>query len=82
MSEAERLEEDLRDFLHEEFGLPRDFPRDEELLTMGLITSVEVAHIATFIERRANISIPDQDIGARFFDSIALIIEYVERRRD
>ena len=74
---ADRLEEALRGFLRDELGLTRELDRDEELLSMGLIASVEVAQVATFIEQQTGLTIPDRDIGARYFDSIGRILDYV-----
>ena len=82
MQAPEPLEEALRTFLCNELGLEsQQLARDSELVTSGLIDSADLVLLATFLERRAGISIPDQDINADHFDTIEKILGYVEERR-
>ena len=81
MPEAEDLEAELRSFLRDNLALSEDFGRDDELLSMGLISSVELVQLAGFVEERTGLEIPDRDIAARYFDSIGRILDYVALRR-
>ena len=62
-------------------NLFRELDRDDELLSTGVIASMDLARLATFLERRLGIAIPDRDVGAVHFDSIAKILAYVEARQ-
>ena len=80
--EAEALERELRAFLREDLAIDEsELDRDDELLSTGVIASIDLARLATFLERRLGIAIPDRDVGAVHFDSIARILAYVEARR-
>ena len=80
--DPEALEAALRAFLSEELGLDgEEVERGEELLSTGLIDSVDLVKVAEFLEARVGISIPDRDIGAHHFDSIAAMLDYVSPRR-
>ena len=81
VSHLDHLESALREFFRAELGLSQEFKRDEELLSTGLITSIDVARIATFIEQQTELTIPDRDISPRFFDSIGRMLAYVEQRK-
>ena len=80
--EAEALERELRAFLREDLAIDEsELGRDDELLSTGVIASMDLARLATFLERRLGIAIPDRDVGAVHFDSIAKILAYVEARQ-
>ncbi len=79
--DPEALERDLRAFLRDELGVPdASAVRDAELVTTGLIDSADLVRLATHIERKLGIAIPDRDITAVHFDSIAKILDYVRTR--
>ena len=77
--EAETLESELRSWLDAKLGI-RDVGRDEELVSSGLIDSGNLVRLATWLERVADLEIPDADIDAEHLDSIAMIVAYVEAR--
>ena len=77
--DLERLERGVREQLREQRGL-EGLERDEPLLSTGCIDSVDVARIATFLEERTGLTIPDHDLVAAHFDSIAAMLAYVEAR--
>jgi acyl carrier protein len=64
-----------RAFLAERLGLDATSEsRDDELLWAGLIDSADPVLIATFFEQKLGNRIPDRDINASHFDSIAQIL--------
>ena len=80
--DAEALERQIRTFLAEELGVDEaGVSRDDELLSTGLIDSADLVLLATFLEQNLGISIPDGDINANHFDSIAQILAYAQARR-
>ena len=80
--DAEALEREIRRFLSDELRLDAaDIARDGELVSTGLIDSADLVRLATHVERKLGIAIPDRDITAEHFDSIAKILDYVDARR-
>lgn len=77
--EAESLEREIRSYLEQKLGLS-GLGRDDELISSGLVDSGNLVRLATHIERLAGVTIPDRDIDADHFDSIAMIVEYVTSR--
>lgn len=74
--EAEALEQAIRKFLEDKLGVA-GIDRDEQLISSGLVDSGNLVRLATHIERVAGITIPDRDIDADHFDSLAMIVDYV-----
>ena len=67
--DAEALERQLRAFLAEKLGVDdAGVSRDDELLSTGRIDSADLVLLATFLEQRLGISVPDRDINANHFD--------------
>lgn len=58
-----------------------DLDRDTPLVSSGLVDSGNLVRLATHVERLAGISIPDRDIDADHFDTVAMIASYVETKR-
>ncbi len=79
--DPEALEARVGAFLSEQLNL-RDAPieRDTELITTGLLDSMDVVRLVAHLERTLGITIPDGDIDVDHFDSIAKISSYVEAR--
>ena len=74
--EAEALEREIRAFLERKLGIS-EIDRDEELVSSGLVDSGNLVRLATQIERVTGLRIPDRDIDADHFDSLAMIVDYV-----
>ncbi len=82
MPDADALERDIRAFLRDELRLDVEhITHDAGLVTTGLIDSADLVRLATHVERHVGIAVPDGDITADHFDSIAKILDYVDGRR-
>ncbi len=79
--DPEALEARVRAFLSEQLNL-HDAPieRDTELVTTGLLDSMDVVRLVAHLERTRGITIPDGDIDVDHFDSISKISSYLEAR--
>lgn len=77
--DAEQLEAELRGWLDEKLGV-RGVARDEALVSSGLVDSGNLVRLATWLERTVDIEIPDADIDAEHFDSVAGIVAYALER--
>ncbi len=73
--EAEALEREIRTFLEEKLGIS-SIDRNDELISSGLVDSGNLVRLVTHLERVAGIRIPDRDIDADHFDSLAMIVDY------
>lgn len=73
------LADRIRSFLRDEFGVGTDrLAADASLIASGLVDSAGLLRLAALVERETGLIIPDRDLTAAHFDSIAKILAYVE----
>jgi acyl carrier protein len=77
---ADELEARILSFLRQELRIWETVDRDTELVSTGVVDSADLVRLATHLERILDLSIPDHEINADNFDSVAMILEYVERK--
>lgn len=77
--DEQTLERELLRWLEDKLGVS-GIGRDDELVSSGLVDSGNLVRLATHLERLTGIEIPDRDIDAEHFDSIARIVAYVAER--
>ena len=53
----------------------------DDLLTSGLLSSMEMVRLIEFLEKTFAISIPPQDMNIDHFISVAAMAEYVQTRQ-
>jgi len=73
---TEELEREIYAFLERKLGIS-GIGRDDELVSNGLVDSGNLVRVATHLERLTGIEIPDRDIDADHFDTVAMIVDYV-----
>lgn len=78
---AEELETKIRHLLRTELGVHEEVTPDAELITTGLIDSVGLVRLATFLEREIGITVDNQEITVDNFGSLRRIQAYVRKRR-
>jgi acyl carrier protein len=75
------LEASIRRFMAEVLGLDMvDIDAETSIIKNGLVDSVALVRLAAFLETELGIVIPDRDVTAQHFDSLAAIDAYVRRR--
>ncbi len=77
--DAAALEASIRAFLADELRLdvgPLD--RDSELVSTGIVDSMDLVRLAAHLERCFDVTIPDAEIDVERFGTIARIVAYVE----
>jgi acyl carrier protein/D-alanine--poly(phosphoribitol) ligase subunit 2 len=75
------VEASVRSFLARETRLPAaSIGPDTALVSSGLLDSVGLVRLATLLERRLGIRIPDRDVTVEHFDTLGRMAAYVERR--
>jgi acyl carrier protein len=78
---TEALEGIILAFLREDLRVRDEaITRETELVSEGLIDSTDLVLLATHLERTLDLEIPDEDISVDNFDSVAMILDYVERK--
>ena len=76
---ADAVEAVIRAFLADELRLDiGSLDRDSELVSTGIVDSMDLVRLATHLERRFDVSIPDAEIDVERFGTIARIVAYVE----
>ena len=72
----------LRSALVGQFGVDGgDLTDDTALFSEGLLDSLSVMELVTFVEAEAGVRIPPQDIVLENFDTVACIVRYVDGLR-
>ena len=77
----DHIEHDVRGFIRENFIVEADELDASDSLTLnGVIDSMGVLELVTFIEQRFGIAVPDRDTVPENLDSIDRIVRYLEGR--
>jgi acyl carrier protein/D-alanine--poly(phosphoribitol) ligase subunit 2 len=77
---AEQVESALLAFLRDEILPGEAVDPDSELISSGLVDSVDLVKLAAFIERSVGVEIPDRDINAEHFETVRSIMAYLRLR--
>lgn len=54
---------------------------EDDLLTSGLIDSINVMKLISFIEEKFEVTIPPEDMTIEYFMTVENIVEYLESRK-
>ncbi len=72
---------EIHDYLIRELAEEREsFAPDENLLAQGIIDSMGILDLATFLETRFGIATNEDDLVPENFQSIATLTAFVERK--
>jgi acyl carrier protein len=74
------LRERIRQFIRDSF-LVDEFGDDESFLASGLIDSLGVLQLVSFVESEYAIPVADKDLTPDNFDSVTKLAAYVQRRQ-
>ena len=70
----------IRDeYLDEEQAEDIELDEDTPLISSGIVDSFSMVSLKRFLERKYEISIPDDEASPQAFDTVRSIIEVVER---
>lgn len=71
----------LSNYIKEEFIRNRNanLRDDEDLLSSGIIDSLGILKLVTFIEERFKIQVPDEDVVYENFNSIQSLSNYLDQ---
>lgn len=69
-------------FLREDLAVvANEITSSTNLVSTGVVDSVDLVRLVGFLESETGLSIPDADVSVDDFDSIADMLAYVARRR-
>lgn len=72
----------LTSYIQEEFVRGRrELNVDDDLLSSGVLNSLGILKLVSFIEERFNIRVPDEDIVFENFQSIDCLSAYLENHK-
>tara|TARA_R110000787_G_scaffold63679_3_gene143360 strand:- start:96054 stop:96323 length:270 start_codon:yes stop_codon:yes gene_type:complete len=74
--------DDIRRFLADECYVNLDDINDDTLLfTSGLLGSLDMIDLSAYIEEKYGIDVSDAEVSIEHFDSVQMIVAYVDARR-
>lgn len=74
---------EIHDFLVAEFPSEQSsYAPDENLLAQGIIDSMGLLKLVTFLENRFDIETTDEDLVPDNFTTLEMIRDFVERKRN
>ena len=74
------VRQQVRQFIRNSF-LVDDFADDDSFLASGIVDSLGIMQLVTFIEREFAVHVQDADLVPDNFDSVAKVSGFIERRR-
>jgi acyl carrier protein len=76
------IAKEIHDYLIRELAEERDsFALDENLLSQGIVDSMGILDLATFLETRFGITTTEDDLIPENFQSIATLCAFVESKK-
>lgn len=69
----------LKDYIREELmnGSSNDLDESENLLAAGIIDSLGILRLVSFVEEKFGIEVPDEDVTIDNFQSVKSMSDYV-----
>lgn len=82
MMEEQTLEPKIREFIYEKFPLARkrQLASEASLLETGIVDSIGILDIVSFVEQNFGITVVDDDLIPENLGSISAIADFVHRR--
>ena len=78
------LESEIRKFITENMLFSADgfnYGDNDSLLEAGIVDSIGVMELVTFVDKTYKITVPPEDISPDNFDSISRLANYIRRRQ-
>ena len=76
------IETRVRDFIHEQFPVPEELPAEESLLESGIIDSIGVLTLVTWLEQEFGFVIEDDEVVPDNLESVANPVRFVSHKLD
>ncbi len=76
------IEARVRNFIHEQFPVPDELPAEESLLEGGVIDSIGVLTLVTWLEQEFGFVIEDDEVVPDNLESVANLVRFVSHKLD
>jgi acyl carrier protein len=82
--QVDKVREQIKRFIVQQFPLARqrDLDHDDPLLESGILDSLGVLDVVTFLEDELGLTIADDELLPENFHSITSVAAFVERKRN
>lgn len=74
------IAERIRKFLVQQFPATKNVGNEESLLNKGLIDSLGILEVVTFLEKEFGIAVFDEDLLPENFGSVARLLSFVQQK--
>ena len=73
----------LKEYIRQELmsGANSELDDNENLLAAGIVDSLGVLRLVSFVEERFGIEVADEDVTLENFQSIQSMVDYIEQHR-
>ncbi|WP_202840332.1 acyl carrier protein [Luteimonas saliphila] len=78
----DHIESRIRAFIHDTFQVPEQLPAAESLLESGVIDSIGVLTLVTWLEQEFGFLVEDDEVLPENLDSVANLVAYVGAKLD
>ena len=76
----EQIREQLLDFICRQFLVDKeDIKMDKSLVDTGIIDSMGLIEIASFIQQNFNFTVNEDDMNRKNFGSVFLIVDFIDK---
>lgn len=76
------IEARVRDFIHEQFPVADELPADQSLLESGVIDSIGVLTLVTWLEQEFGFVIDDDEVVPENLESVGNLVRFVSHKLD
>ena len=72
----------IRSFLGRQFPLTKDLGDEQPLLGGGLVDSLGILEVVSFLESEFNVSVADEDLSPENFGSVRQLAQFVSDKQN
>jgi len=80
--EQHLIAEQIKKFLAQQFPATKNVGNEEPLLKNGLIDSLGILEVVTFLEKTFGFTITDEELLPENFESVRCLCVFVEQKRN
>ncbi len=80
--EPQIISDKIKKFLERQFPAARNVGTEEPLLKNGLIDSLGILEVVTFLEKEFSLTITDEELLPENFESIRSLSAFVQQKRN
>jgi acyl carrier protein len=78
--DKEKITSKIKVYLAQQFPMTKNLGNDESLLNNGLIDSLGILEIVTFVENEFGIMLSDEDLLPEIFGSVQCLSNFVQQK--